>query len=266
VSITSAGIGGNSSTAIKSGTSMATPHTAGAAALYLEANPTDSPQQVRDALFAHTTKDVVSSSSTTNNDLLFVGFIGGGSEPPPPPPDNRAPTAVDDATETDAGVAVSIDVLSNDGDLDDDPLSVTDLGSPADGTAVVNANGTVTYTPRDGFDGTDTFTYRASDGRLSSELATVTVTVRAIATPPPEGGIDLTVMASKVRGRHAPELVWSGASGANVDIYESGALLTTTPNDGAYTHATENRGGATYRYEVCEAGTTTCSPEVAVSY
>lgn len=77
VSITSAWYDGATKTI--SGTSMATPHTAGVGALYLEANPGALPAQVREAIFANTTKDIVTSSSTANNDdLLYMGFITGG--------------------------------------------------------------------------------------------------------------------------------------------------------------------------------------------
>ena len=54
-----------------SGTSMATPHTAGVAALYLQGNPGASPSTVRTALFDLTTKGIVTSARTTNNHLLF---------------------------------------------------------------------------------------------------------------------------------------------------------------------------------------------------
>ena len=74
VSITSAWYTSATATNTISGTSMATPHVAGAAALYLQGAPTASPQQVRDALYANTTKGVVKSSSTTNNHLLFVNY------------------------------------------------------------------------------------------------------------------------------------------------------------------------------------------------
>ena len=74
VGITSSWSTSATATNTLSGTSMASPHTAGVAALYLEAHPSATPQQVRDALFAATTKGVVKLSYTTNNHLLFTSY------------------------------------------------------------------------------------------------------------------------------------------------------------------------------------------------
>ena len=74
VGITSAWYTANNATNVISGTSMATPHVAGVAALYLQANQTASPAAVRAALFAKTTKGVVRKSRTTNNHLLFSDY------------------------------------------------------------------------------------------------------------------------------------------------------------------------------------------------
>ena len=72
--ITSAWYTSSTATSTISGTSMAAPHVAGVAALHLQSNPTASPAQVRDALYAATTKGVVTSSSTANNHLLFTSY------------------------------------------------------------------------------------------------------------------------------------------------------------------------------------------------
>jgi subtilisin family serine protease len=74
VSITSAWKDTDTTTRTISGTSMATPHTAGVAALFLQSSPASSPAQVATALATLTTKGVVSSSRTTNNHLLFSNY------------------------------------------------------------------------------------------------------------------------------------------------------------------------------------------------
>lgn len=74
VGITSAWSSNNTATNTLSGTSMATPHTTGVAALYLQGNASATPQQVRDALYANASKGIVRSSKTTNNHLLFTNY------------------------------------------------------------------------------------------------------------------------------------------------------------------------------------------------
>jgi subtilisin family serine protease len=74
VGITSAWSTSATATNTISGTSLATPHTVSVAALYLQGNPGASPQTVRDALYANTTKGIVTSSSTANNHLLFSNY------------------------------------------------------------------------------------------------------------------------------------------------------------------------------------------------
>jgi subtilisin family serine protease len=75
VSITAAWHNNNNATNTISGTSMASPHVAGGAALYLHANGSRTPQQVFDALFGSTTKGIVTSSGTAHNHLLYTGDI-----------------------------------------------------------------------------------------------------------------------------------------------------------------------------------------------
>jgi hypothetical protein len=96
---------------------------------------------------------------------------------------NAPPVARDDAGEV--GISALddiIDVLFNDFDRDGtlDETSVTVVTQPANGTAVPNADGTITYTPFPAFPGgTDTFTYTVSDNQ-GGRSATATVTVQVL--------------------------------------------------------------------------------------
>ena len=89
---------------------------------------------------------------------------------------NEPPVAVDDSDTTPVDTPVTIDVLSNDSDVDGDTLTVDSVTHGTNGS-VINNGGNVTYTPDLGFNGTDSFTYTISDGNGGTDTATVTVTV-----------------------------------------------------------------------------------------
>jgi subtilisin family serine protease len=83
-SITSAWYTSNSATNTISGTSMATPHVAGVAALYLQGNPSASPSTVGNAIISTSTSGVVTNPGTGSpNRLLYSPLTGGGTNPPP---------------------------------------------------------------------------------------------------------------------------------------------------------------------------------------
>lgn len=85
-SITSAWYTSNTATNTISGTSMASPHVAGAAALYLQANSSATPAQVTSALTGQATTGLVTSpGSGSPNRLLYTADLDGGSTPTPDP-------------------------------------------------------------------------------------------------------------------------------------------------------------------------------------
>lgn len=92
-------------------------------------------------------------------------------------PANLPPVANPDSAQTSVGTPVSLNVLANDSDPEDDELSVTAIGQPGNGSATFDANGQVQYTPAAGFIGTDTFTYSVVDSAGNSATGTVTITV-----------------------------------------------------------------------------------------
>jgi hypothetical protein len=93
-------------------------------------------------------------------------------------PVNDAPDARDDVATTAEDTAVTINVLNNDTDVDGDTLTVHRIVSgPAHGSVTVNANGTITYTPVNGYNGSDSFQYEVTDGNGGFDIATVRINV-----------------------------------------------------------------------------------------
>jgi uncharacterized repeat protein (TIGR01451 family) len=99
-------------------------------------------------------------------------------------PVNDTPVASNDSYTVTQNTALNVPapgVLGNDTDVDGDPLTAVPVSPPSNGALTLNPDGSFTYTPNTGFNGTDTFTYRASDGTAQSNIATVTLTVSATA-------------------------------------------------------------------------------------
>ena len=99
---------------------------------------------------------------------------------------NDRPVAGADSATTREDMAVTFGVLGNDTDQDGgDTLAVTSTTQPRRGSVVLDTNTQMlTYTPAENDHDTYTFTYRATDGTLSSEPAQVTVTVTSVNDPP----------------------------------------------------------------------------------
>jgi hypothetical protein len=108
--------------------------------------------------------------------------------------------------------------------------------------------------------GTHTITASVSDSGSLTGSGSVTITAVS-----GKDGVELTATAYKIKGDKYADLTWNGATLTNVDVYRDGSLITTTTNDGAYTHGPFSKGKPA-TYQVCEAGTLNCSNEITVSW
>ncbi|WP_226576848.1 cadherin-like domain-containing protein [Acuticoccus sediminis] len=142
------------------------------------------------------------------------------------------PDAVDDALASGPGgilIAVA-DLLANDTDADGDALVFGGTTSPLHGTLTDNGDGTLTYTPADGYVGTDTFTYSVSDG-TNSDSATVTITVSSGDPGPDPDPAPVLDSDDFSGGTISADWSFEGAagSGASLASVGDGILEITTP-------------------------------------
>ena len=104
-SITSAGISGNTATATYSGTSMAAPHVAGVAALYLQNNPNASAAAVRDTMVNNATANKITNPGANSPNRLLYSLFGAASPTNTP---TRTPTPIPGATNTPTRTATPV--------------------------------------------------------------------------------------------------------------------------------------------------------------
>ena len=177
---------------------------------------------------------------------------------------DHPPIVKDDTANTTTAKPVTIAVLANDFDPDGDPMTVTAVTKPANGTAVINGatpNNTVTYTSKTGFTGADTFSYTVSDGKGGTATAKVTVTVSTPPNHPPVAADDtattsknkavtIAVLANDSDPDGDPLTITSVATAANGTVAATATRVTYTPNrnflgtDGFSYTITDGRGGS----------------------
>lgn len=99
-------------------------------------------------------------------------------------PPNQVPVALDDSFSMWEGGTLTLSVLANDSDADQDALTITALGTPQHGSVFLDPQtGLPVYTPAAGFVGTDQFTYTVDDGKGGSAVGQILIEVKAALTP-----------------------------------------------------------------------------------
>ncbi|MEN8119226.1 MAG: Calx-beta domain-containing protein, partial [Bacteroidota bacterium] len=98
--------------------------------------------------------------------------------------DDDTPDAVDDNESVDENGTLNTDVSTNDTGLGDTPVTFTVTTDVTNGTLTLNTDGTYTYIPDAGFNGTDNFTYTVCDADGECSTATVTITVNPVNNAP----------------------------------------------------------------------------------
>ena len=140
---------------------------------------------------------------------------------------NNAPVAENDAFTINENTTLNENVLTNDADADFDPLTAILVTGPANGTLVLNTDGTFVYTPNADFNGADSFTYQADDGQDLSNIATVTITINAVNAPPTAVDDGYSMSAETSLSEGAP-----GVLGNDFDVEGDVFTLDTVPVSG----------------------------------
>jgi dTDP-4-dehydrorhamnose 3,5-epimerase-like enzyme len=96
---------------------------------------------------------------------------------------NSPPVAEDGKLTTKENTAASDTLMAS--DPDDNPLTFAIVDKPLHGSADLGDNGVYTYTPNNGYSGSDSFTFKANDGQADSNTATISITIMAAPPPPP---------------------------------------------------------------------------------
>ncbi len=152
-----------------------------------------------------------------------------------------------------------------------DTLSVTSATDPPNGTAVVNGDNTITYTPDAGYNGSDSFDYTVSDGHGGTDTATVNVTVSSendtpvavddSATTPEDTAVSVTVLAND----SDPDADTLGVTGATDPA--NGSVTVNGDNTITYTPDANYSGADSFDYTISDGngGTDTATVSITVT-
>src|SRR5438445_797221 len=122
--------------------------------------------------------------------------------------------------------------MTNDSDIDGNTLTASVVANPAHGTVTMGANGAFTYTPAANFNGSDSFTYKANDGLLDSNVATVALTINPVNDAPLAVNDSFATDEDTVLTITAPGVL---GNDTDIDSPTLTAVVVTGPSHGALT-------------------------------
>lgn len=180
---------------------------------------------------------------------------------------NDAPVTQADSYSLDEDTQVSGNVLTNDSEVENQPISVTLSTNVSNGTLTFNPDGSFNYVPNANYNGTDQFTYEAcdNDSPIMCASETVTITVNPINDAPTTvldnfaGNEDTPLNGnvvsndSDIDGHTLTTSIFNSPANGSLSMQTNGQF-TYTPNLNYY-------GIDTFRYEVCDNG----SPIICVT-
>ncbi|NLF39512.1 cadherin-like domain-containing protein, partial [bacterium] len=156
---------------------------------------------------------------------------------------NNLPDAVPDNYMMAKGAVLDVPapgVLANDTDADGDPLTAVKVADPAHGALALNADGSFTYTPETNWQGADSFTYRASDGKTNSGSVSCMITVGGVGAILLEDSFDDGGISG---GADPNDVQWYNSDSEDFNVtYDNGALYLTNfgNNNGIACHGGAN--------------------------
>ena len=162
---------------------------------------------------------------------------------------NDAPIANNMSVSTNENRIKQLEITLEANDVDGDNLTFSIVGDVSDGTTSIN-NNIVSYTPSQDWNGTDTFTYKANDGNVDSNVATVTITVNAVNDAPTTSDISISTNEDNAV---SITLVGTDIENDNLAFFieqqPSSGTVTIDGNSALYTPSQDWNGTDTFTYK-----------------
>ncbi|MCG3208154.1 MAG: hypothetical protein FOGNACKC_01756 [Anaerolineae bacterium] len=187
---------------------------------------------------------------------------------------NDPAVAVDDSAITDEDTPVTIDVQANDsaGPANEDAgLTTTAVTAPANGSADINGDGSITYTPAANFNGSDSFDYTVCDSDNACDEATVTVLVNTVNDPPSANDDSVTtdedtpVTFNVLSNDNDPDGNLDAGSVSVASSPANGSLSDNGSGSFTYSPAANFYGSDSFSYQVCDSDEACDTAQVSIT-